>query len=356
MNFQNSFHGPTMKRFLLSSLALSLLWSHLVGGKDSREVFDKEDRTLTGPVASSDTLETVKLYFAGDCTLAGHFEDYVGNDFNYPFERLSWFIQGDITMVNLENPITTSHGEVKKEFNFKMHPKYLEVLQRGGIDVVSLANNHVYDYGSQGLLDTIYFLDSVGIKHTGAGKTLDEARRPAIFDVKGFRLGYLSYYGNGTYAADKNKPGVAPRHVRVIAEDIRKLRLELRADMIIVNFHWGVEKALYPSDWQILLAHEVVDLGADLIVGHHPHVLQGIEKYKDGVIAYSLGKFLFGGNSRRTYDTAVLQVVVGKHVRQYSILPIRVKDWQPYLLEGDEAGEVLSSIKECSRKFVHTIF
>ena len=305
---------------------------------------------------SSDTLGAIKLFFAGDCNLADHFEEFVGDSFDYPFRMFSWFALGDISMVNLEGPVTRGGRKVEKEFNFKIPPKYLQTIVNGGIDIVSIANNHIFDFGSEGLIETIQFLDSVGIKHVGAGKGLEEARRPVIFELKGMRIGFLAYFGLGTFGANKNDPRVAPRLERYIAEDIKKLKQEHLTDYVVVNFHWGIEKAIYPSEWQLKLAHRAIDAGADLIVGHHPHVLQGIERYKKGVIAYSLGNFIFGGNNRRTYDTAVLQVVLSREKREFSLIPVRVKDWQPRVLEGPEADKVLSSVKALSRKFRESIF
>ncbi len=343
--------GYSLARFALAVLLVSALSGKLAPGV--RAIADVQ---FQGEGTSRDTLGQVKLYIAGDCTFANHFEEYVDTRFEYPFERLGWFSEADICMVNLENPITTSSKRVAKEFNFKMHPKYLRVLLASGIDVVSLANNHTYDYGPEGLLETIRLLDSVGIRHVGAGENLEEARKPAIFEIKGIRVAFLGYFGRGSYAASASKPGVAPRVDAFVKDDIQKLKQKERVDYIVVAFHWGKEKALYPDDWQVNLAHLAVETGADLVVGHHSHVLQGIERYKGGVVAYSLGNFLFGGNSRRTYDTVVLQVELRPGKNRVSLIPIRVRDWQPYRLSGTEGEKVISTVAELSRRFPESIF
>jgi poly-gamma-glutamate synthesis protein (capsule biosynthesis protein) len=237
-----------------------------------------------------------------------------------------------------------------------MNPKYLGTLQLAGIDLVTLANNHVFDYGPEGLLDTIHFLDSVGIKHVGAGANLAEARRPAVFDIRGFRVGFLGYFGGGVFAATSTRPGVAPRSEAALRSDIQTLRQIDKVDYAVVNIHWGKERGLYPQDWQIKLAHLAVDAGADLVIGHHPHVLQGVERYKNSVIAYSLGNFLFGGNSRSTYDTAILKAELGRNFRRISIVPIHVKDWQPYVSSGIEGERIVASVKERSRRFPESVF
>jgi poly-gamma-glutamate capsule biosynthesis protein CapA/YwtB (metallophosphatase superfamily) len=306
--------------------------------------------------SSSDSSESLILYFAGDCTLANHFEDFVGDRLEYPFLRFNVFSGGDLSMVNLENPITERTQRVHKDFNFRMNPKYLRVLQEAGIKLVTLANNHIYDYGPDGLLDTIHFLDSVGIKHVGAGLSLEAARQPAIFDMKGFRLGFLGYFGGGAYAATKTQAGVAPRVRHLIKIDIQKLKQSDKVDYVVVNFHWGKEKALYPEDWQVALAHLTVECGADLVVGHHPHVLQGVEKYKDAIIAYSLGNFLFGGKNRSTYNTVVLKVEIGGAERRISLIPVRVENWQPSILSSEEGEGVIATVKQRSSRFRETIF
>jgi poly-gamma-glutamate capsule biosynthesis protein CapA/YwtB (metallophosphatase superfamily) len=305
---------------------------------------------------SSDSSNSLTLYFAGDCTLTNHFEDFVGERFEYPFQRFRVFSEGDLSMANLENPITERTQRVHKEFNFKMNPRYLKTLQDAGIRLVTLANNHIFDYGPAGLLDTIHFLDSMGIKHVGAGPNLEAARQPAIFDIKGVRLGFLGYFGSGVYAATKTRAGVAPRARHMIKTDIQKLKESDKLDYVVVNFHWGKEKALYPEDWRVALAHFAVECGADLVVGHHPHVLQGVEKYKDAIIAYSLGNFLFGGKSRSTYNTVVLKVEIRGTERRISLVPVRVENWQPSILTGEEGEGVIATVKHRSNRFRETIF
>lgn len=309
-----------------------------------------------GDKTSGDSLGAVISYFAGDCTLANHFEDFVGGRLDYPFQRLSLLPRSDVFMANLENPVTYRTQKVKKEFNFKMNPRYLSVLQSAGINVVTLANNHTLDYGPEGLLDSIHYLDSVGIKHVGAGRNLAEARKPVVLEVKGLRIGFLGYFGGGTFAAGVSRPGVAPRFEATLRNDIQRLRQNDKVGYVVVNIHWGKEKALYPQQWQISLAHLAADAGADLVVGHHPHVLQGIEKYKNAVIAYSLGNFLFGGNTRSTYDTAILKVELARDLTRISVIPIHVEDWQPRVCSDLEGDRIVNSVRKLSLRFQESIF
>ena len=288
---------------------------------------------------------TIHLMFGGDVTLANHFEQHVGYDLSYPFKYLDWFGQADITMVNLENPLTRRGKAVEKLFTFRTKPEYVHILQAGGIDIVTLANNHIYDYGPDGVYDTIRILDKGKIKHVGAGTDLMSARKAVIFHKKGIRLAYLAYYGLGRHSdshpATADSAGTAMRSLDYIRQDIANIRDSV--DVIIINFHWGIEKQNYPGTDQIVFAHATIDAGADFIIGHHPHVLQGIEKYKGKLIAYSLGNFIFGGNSRRYERSAILEIILNtRDISDYQVRihPIEIKNWQP-VAASPEAGKIV---------------
>jgi len=303
----------------------------------------------------------ITLNFGGDVTLADYFQWYVGKRYSYPFAKLKAFGRADISMVNLENPLT-KRGRVRdKPYVFRALPEYVRILQNGGIDLVNLANNHIYDYSRQGLLDTIQKLDAAGIFHVGAGRNLAAARQPVILTVKGVRLGFLAYYGlrahSESHPATADSAGTALRNLRFIRQDIQNLKA--KTDLIIVNFHWGREKQIEPDAEQIYFAHKTIDYGADLIVGHHPHVWQGLEKYKGKIIAYSLGNFIFGGNSRKHETSAFLRVYVSvksKQVNGVEIIPVQINYWQPQLLSGAEAQNFIHRLKQISSHFKKSIF
>lgn len=297
----------------------------------------------------------ITLVFGGDCTFAQHFDRAIGDDVLAPFSALPILASADLAMVNLENPITTRGRKVPKTFNFRMHPRYLASLIAGGVDIVTIANNHVMDYGPLGLFDTRRFLDSVGIAAVGAGSSEAEARRPVILSRHGTRVGFLAY--NAFSNATGSHPGTAPRILSVVTEDVRALRESGTVDIIVVNFHWGTERAPFPDEDQVRFAHAVIDAGADLIVGHHPHVLQGVERYRQGLIAYSLGNFIFGGNSRPRHDSMLLAVTyLGGIPLDARIVPIRVENWRARLLDADEARPVIELVRERSRNFARSLF
>lgn len=292
----------------------------------------------------------VTLMFAGDVTLSDSFADVVGNDYKWAFAQMDLYRQADVAMVNLENPLTRAETiRPGKEFNFKADPQSVQVLTEGGVDIVNLANNHTMDYEAPGLEETLQTLDQAGIHYVGAGRDIKEARRPEIIEVKGQRIAYLGYYDPESHAAADQVAGTNPLLEAQIAEDIRAIRNQV--DWIIVNYHWGAELADHPADWQRELAHFTIDQGADVVVGHHPHVLQGAEIYKGRPIAYSLGNFIFGGNSRSDYDTAVLKVSLKGRKMKVEFLPVEVRQYQPKVVKDERGDYILNYIEEISQIF-----
>jgi len=303
------------------------------------------------PKGQADSSATI--IFAGDLNFADNFEYAAQHRHINVFSRWKRIGSYDLMMVNLENAVTQSADSIEKEFVFKMKPEYLSQLCDAGISIVNCANNHTADFGIEGILETIQQLDSAGIQHTGIGRNLSEARKPVILNVNGIRIGFLGY-GGEAFIASSTQPGTTSRSRWLILEDIKRLRP--RVDFIVINIHWGEELETVPDSNQIILAHRMIDGGADLIVGHHPHVLQGIERYHRKIIAYSLGNFVFGGNSRSANsETAVLKVRFAKDTMEVYAVPVSVRNWQPAPAESSVAYRVLQSLLERSQVFLETI-
>jgi poly-gamma-glutamate synthesis protein (capsule biosynthesis protein) len=294
---------------------------------------------------------TVTLIFGGDVTLDDHFKDVIGKNYSLPFAQLPEYRDADLAMVNLENPLTRSTlRRPNKQFNFKADPEAVKVLTEGGIDIVNLANNHTMDYEESGLVETIATLDQAGIKAVGAGQDIKQARRPTIIEVKGQRIAYFGYYDADFHAATEGSAGTNPRYNDQVAADIKAIRDQV--DWVVVNYHWGVELAEYPGDWQIDLARFTIDQGADVVIGHHPHTLQGAEIYKGRPIVYSLGNFIFGGNSRTDYDTAVLKVALNSN-RQMRVefLPVEITQYQAKVISTKKAEDIMKRVGQLSQIF-----
>ncbi|HET6273244.1 MAG TPA: CapA family protein [Bacteroidota bacterium] len=301
--------------------------------------------------------DSVILLFGGDCLLTDHYLASVGDDVSWAFRDFDILRRADVAVVNLECPVTTRGTRMPKPFNFRMQPRHLSALRFAGIDIVNMANNHIFDYDRVGLFDTISYLDSVGIKHVGAGRVAAEAHRPVIIETKEGRVAFLGYYGGGEApAAGRRTPGVARRELSLIQRDVEHARIVEHADYIVVNLHWGNEKAAIPDQWQQELAHGIIDAGANAVIGHHPHVLQGVEEYGDGVIAYSLGNFIFGGNSRSSYDTALFEIVLNEKGAHHRIVPVQVTNWQARELTGATADSLIEYVQSLSTVFADSIF
>jgi poly-gamma-glutamate capsule biosynthesis protein CapA/YwtB (metallophosphatase superfamily) len=301
-----------------------------------------------GQGPETDTPVTIR--FGGDCLLAGFYEAAAADSPELAFAGFDLFRTDDLSLLNLESCVTTRGEPRSKPYTFRTHPRFLSVLRDAGVDLVNIANNHVFDYGEPGFFDTIAALDSTGIPYIGAGIDEGRAHTPFVAVLHGRRFAFLGYYrGEEAPPARGNLPGVAERSLRLIGRDIRDARTRLRADHVIVSLHWGVEKAETPERWQRRVAHAIIDAGADVIIGHHPHVLQGIERYRKGLIAYSLGNLIFGGNSRENYDTAVLELTWSSGRMAYTVLPVRVTGYRAAALRGREGDGVREHVQALSR-------
>lgn len=269
------------------------------------------------------------------------------NDYAYPFRRIKDATgSADITFGNLEGPISARGENQGSIYSFRADPRALEGLKSAGFDVLSLANNHIMDWGPEALEDTVRLLKEKEIASVGAGKNYDEANKSAIIEIQGgpsrsfgttlasLRVAFLAYtnlYPEGLVASE-DRPGVSDARLENILARIGEARKE--ADFVVISFHWGDEYQTTSNVAQRETAHALVDAGADLVIGHHPHVAQEVEKYKDGWIAYSLGNFVFDQDfSEETMQGLMLRVFVenGK-VSRVEEVPIRILEtFQPHL-------------------------
>lgn len=258
----------------------------------------------------------------------------------------------DLAFCNLECPI----GSKGKFINmFQAPPEAIAGITYAGFDVVSLANNHILDYHHEGMLETLAILAENKIAGVGAGGNIEEARRPVIIEVNGITIGFIAYTEMWfvharepiSWQATEEEPGVVPARLDYVWEDITALRDKV--DIIVASFHWGKEYEDEPTAEQKALARTAVDAGADLVLGHHPHVLQGIEFYRQGVIAYSLGNFVFDQRLPGTQESMVLEFTLSKQgVLDLTIHPVYIQNMQPIILEGSRKAYLINRIKGLS--------
>jgi len=307
-----------------------------------------------GTAAPEGDGESVSLAFVGDILPAAKVLDLMkANGFDYPFREAKEILSAaDITAGNLETPITTRGTPAEdKQYVFRGSSDALPALKDAGFDFLSLANNHTLDYGWVGLSDTMDALDDAGLKHAGSGNDDKEAFEPAYIESNGITVAFISVtrvVPEVPWKADKNHPGVAEAYAPDRAVAAIKEAKE-NADIVVVMAHWGVEREDRPVAHQTDLAHRFVDAGADLVIGSHPHVLQGFETYKGKWIAYSLGNFVFSTTTTRSSETGVLNAVCGKDgTCSLKFNPMFAKSAQPAPMGEIEGKQLLARLSSLS--------
>lgn len=302
-------------------------------------------------------VRTVTITAVGDCTLGatqthgyeGSFHEYYdnyGEEYFFAGVR-EVFESDDLTLVNLECVLTTSEDRVEKEWNLKGRPEYTGILTSSSVEACSLGNNHTQDYGEISLIDTENALEEAGVvygynDHVGLYTTED-----------GVTIGIVS----------ANLLSQSQEYEDYIQNGIAQLR-EQGAELIVACCHWGIEREYYPTEYQQETAHKIIDWGADLVIGNHPHVLQGIEMYDGKVICYSLGNFCFGGNRNPsdketmiyqqtfTFVDGVLQPDVTAQIIPCRLSSITSRnDFQPTILTGEEKQEVIEHVNAYSAPY-----
>lgn len=297
---------------------------------------------------------TITISAVGDCTLGdpagsenapGSFHkrhEDEGSDYARPFSGVMDILgKDDLTIANLEGTLTTAAHRTDTTFAFRGRPDFAQMLVKGSVDAVSLANNHSFDCGNLGLLDTRKSLQTAGVGYFGLGDV-------DVRTVKGIEVRNLGFTGG---------------RIDVRGEMERAVRKNKRDDnLVIVSFHWGIEGINDATDVQVALGRAAIRAGADLVLGHHPHVLQGIERYQDKTIVYSLGNFVFGGNGHPSdMDSMIFQATFTKKDGKVvpagqRIVPVHFSgtkpqnDFRPVLIEGTEADRVRAKVDGFSKR------
>ncbi|NPV89687.1 MAG: CapA family protein [Firmicutes bacterium] len=350
-----SLESSPLRRLLLLALVLAALtagiWYHLRPGP----VLEADRPAVVHEQPGRD----VRLNAVGDIMLGRHVGTLISrNGVAYPFGKLAGpMADADFTFANLESPLSQRGTPLEGkpvEVVFRADPGAIDCLPMAGIDIVSLANNHTVDYDSPALLDTIEFLKQVGIRSVGAGIDIQQARQPVVLEKDGLKLAFLAYTDLADiYFSDRDRrapratakrPGVAPLDEKMMLEDVARART--LADRVVVSLHWGTEYQGMPSSGQQVLAHRLVDAGADLIIGHHPHWFQGVEVYKGRVIAYSLGNFVMDQNwSNETREGLFLQVdFMRDGTLKARVRPVFINNSQPQWVEGEHQQRLLNRV------------
>ena len=307
---------------------------------------------MQGTLETVETAEPFTMFFTGDVLMRSATEsiyDESGVEGLISPDLLNEMQNADLCMINQEFPFGVGGTKAPdKQFTFKSDPKYVQAFLDMGVDIVTLANNHVLDFGSEVLSQTFETLDNAGIDYVGAGESIERAKAWQSYEINGTSvaiLGASRVIPVVEWNVDNAQPGVFCTYdTTQLVEQIKLADAE--HDLVVVAVHWGIERAEYPEEYQRLMAREYIDAGADLIVGNHPHVIQGIEYYKDVPIVYSLGNYLFNQNNQ---PTAALKVYVDElqNIR-LQMIPIATSNFQVYASEGQAASDMIGYIEELS--------
>lgn len=298
---------------------------------------------------------TVRLTFVGDVMMSGNVEKMLlEHGFDYPYKHVyELFQQDDYTIANLETPVTKrGTPPASKEFVYKSPPEAVRAMKAAGVDAVNLANNHSMDQGVEGLLDTFAALDENQLQYVGAGADSSRAYAPVYVEKNGIRialLGFSRVVPEVSWYAGNGKPGVAASYDSTAAEQaIREAKAQV--DLVIVITHWGQERVDLPVEHQKTLSRAYIDAGADLIVGSHPHVLQGFEQYHNKWIAYSLGNFIFTrAQEPKTWDSMVLQATCMKNGDcTLTMLPYHAELGQAVPMNDSDGAKLIERIQSIS--------
>lgn len=308
---------------------------------------------------SSAVVDETVVSLAGDVAFVNPIErnsreqgyDYAWRDVGEIFQN------DDFTLLNLETSVT-KHDEKwpEKEFNFRADPKHAEEMRRQSVEGVSLANNHTLDFGRKGFADTLHYLKKYGIRYAGGGKDLSEALQPILFEKNGLKVGILSFsrvVPSGKWYAGKDRSGIVGAYDSQLEQVLATVKeWDSKVDVLMVALHWGKMHVETPGKFEERAARRLIDAGADVIVGHHPHVLQGIEIYKNRPIFYSLGNFIFpnlGGNADRTMIAQV--VLEGGQVKELRLLPFRIEHGRPVRISEEEKKTEFARLRKLSSKY-----
>lgn len=295
--------------------------------------------------------EVVHVAFAGDIKLDGYIGKKVKeHGFSYPFAKVKdIFDSADIVYGNLECSISRLGEPVDKKYTFRAEPDMVRVLKEAGFDLMDLANNHSGDYGKEAFVETMQILREQGISPVGAGMNISESRTPVFFKENGITVAFLSYSNTfpQSFWATKKEPGVTPAYLEYIITDVGSAKA--KADIVIVAYHGGDERSDTPKQVQKEIAYTALDAGAAMVIGHHAHVLQGIELYKNRPIIYSLGNFLFLSKEKKCYDTMIVRARFNKQdIESLEIIPVRISDAFVRRAHTNESKRILDTLKTLS--------
>lgn len=294
--------------------------------------------------------ENVSIAVTGDVMMARNM-DSVLSDGSSPFRGVSDVTSAvDMLLINFENAATSSENAVKGDVPLKCNPQYVPLAKANNLTVAALANNHVFDYGTQGMRDTLSNLKKANITAFGAGNSEAEAHKPVVEEINGRKITILNYMDSNNFAEYSQdvmpiSKGSKPGYSAYSSADAQKQIADHNdSDFIIAYMHYGNEYSTSPNKDQINISHQLIDYGADVVIGCHPHVPQGIEMYKGKPIFYSLGNFMFDLSTDETLSDYFLKIDLTGDQGECTVYPIRISGYLPQHMQPEEGKSLLRSL------------
>lgn len=317
-------------------------YNGIYDNNDKVKIINNKDKTVisfVGDVSLADNFDIMPYYDSRGKGVYGILDDNVVNIMK----------SSDIMVANNEFTISNRGTKLNKLYNFRARPERLKIYDEMGVDIVSIANNHAYDYGEDAFLDTIKYLDKYGISYVGGGSNIEEASSAFYYIANGYKISFLS-----SSRAEKNivTPGATETSSGIFRCYDNELLLKRikeekeKSDFVILLIHWGKEDSNELEDVQLTTGKEYIDMGADLVIGSHAHVLQGMEIYNNKLIAYNLGDFIF---NKETKDTGILSVTINNEGNMnYTFIPCKQSNYKTFLLDGKDKKDVIDKMKNYS--------
>lgn len=341
-----------MKKKILASIFLTavffiavFLFVYWNSGKNS-------NADIIPSITPQSTPQLVSVLFLGDVMPSRGVANQIekNNDLYFPFQYIKdELLNNDFVFANLESPVIDGKKIYAGQMAFRTNENMISVLKEMNFSVVSLANNHMLDMGQRGLLNTLKVLTENKIQYVGAGENNEKARESKIIEKNGIKIAFLAYNDDdvilATNEATENRPGTVFMDLEGLKKDVAEAKS--LADFVVVSMHSGNEYQTNPNQRQIDFAHTAIDSGADLIIGHHPHIIQKYEQYGDGYIFYSLGNCIFDQMwSEETREGVMIKIVFSKErIEEMKATPFLIENYsQPRIIDKEDNLELYQKI------------
>jgi len=315
--------------FAIGSLFILLLKDNMLLSKDNTLLSKHNNSNYNCFNTVYNTWEVsynkITIAAVGDINYARGVANHIDTtSFDRPISEVAEILKiADITTGNLESPISDIGSPMDKKYVFRAKPQSITALENAGFDILNIANNHAFDYGLSAFVDCLERFEKTNMQIVGGGRNLKDSLVPKYMKVNGIRVAFLAFNDTRTNFIGKDKPACAPAHEPYIFDAIASAK-EL-CDILIVHLHWGEEYSLLPNERQISLGHAMIDSGATVIIGHHPHSWQAVEFYKNGLIAYSLGNFVFDQKDLMNNLSAILLLEFqSSALKEVRLIPIEL--------------------------------